>query len=233
MSREVKETGSGGELLLALVAMAAAGLSPNLFVVAQAGYAKLSDLAVTILLPSLLVVAVVLVVSRLLGMTGLYRQIVTGILGGFLATAALEVVREIGFHLDGMPGDMPKLLGVLLLDRFALGPSVASNLAGWAYHFWNGAAFGVVYSLLFGRLPWWSGVVYGLVIAVIFMSSPVVVAMGVGYFGLDFGPGFATTVLLAHIAFGAVLGRVVWRRNSGCPGLHVRIRRALFPPQTP
>ncbi len=230
MSRQVEETGSVLEIALALVALAAAGLSPNLFVAAQAGYAQLSDLATTVLLPSLLVMAVVLIVSRVLGMTGLFRQIVTGIVGGLFATVALEVVREIGFHMGGMPGDMPKLLGVLLLDRFALGPSTASNIAGWAYHFWNGAAFGIVYSLLFGRPPWWSGVVYGLVIAVVFMSSPVVVAIGVGYFGVDFGPGFATTVLLAHVAFGAVLGRVVWRRNAGLPGLTSRLRRALARP---
>jgi len=212
---------------LALVALVAAGLSPNLFVVAQAGYARLSDLATTILLPSLLVVAGVLLVGRLRGMTGLFRQIVNGIVGGLVATAALEVVREIGFHLGGMPGDMPKLLGVLLLDRFALGPSTLSNIAGWAYHFWNGAAFGIVYSLLFGRPPWWSGIVYGLVIAVVFMSSPAVVAMGIGHFGVDFGPGFATTVLLAHIAFGSVLGAYLWRRNLEAPGLIVRLRRLV------
>jgi len=32
-------------------------------------------------------------------------------------------------------------MGVLLLDRFALGPSALSDIAGFSYHFWNGAAF--------------------------------------------------------------------------------------------
>jgi len=212
------------ELFLVLAAMSAAAISPNLFVVAQAGYAKLSILALTFLIPSLIAVALVLGIAMFLRLNGLRRQILTGILGGFLATAALEVIRETGYHLGGMPGDMPKLLGVLLLDRFALGPSWLSNLAGWGYHFWNGAAFGIIYSLTFSRTRWWAGLIYALVIALIFMSSPAVVAMGVGRFGVEFGPGFATTVLVAHMAYGAVLGWAASRYNVGTLNLWTRLR---------
>lgn len=202
------------ELILALVAMAAAGVSPNIFVAAQAGYDSMSDLAVTFLIPSLVVMALVIGISTLLRLHILRRQILTGIAGGMLATVAMEVVRETGYHLGGMPGDLPKLLGVLLLNRFALGPSVLSNVVGWSYHFWNGAAFGIIFSLVFGRIPWWAGLLYAIVIALIFMSSPAVVAMGVGRFGVDFGPGFAVTVLAAHLAYGSVLGWYVHRRND-------------------
>lgn len=215
------------ELVLTLLAMAAGGVSPNLFVAAQAGYAKLSYLAVVFLIPSVAVVALVFGLTILLGFPSLKRQIVTGIAGGFLATAALEVVRETGYHLGGMPGDMPKLLGVLLLDRFALGPSALSNLAGWSYHFWNGAAFGIVFSLIFARAAWWMGLLYAIVIALIFMSSPAVVAMGVGHFGVDFGPGFAATVLVAHIAFGSVLGWYACRHNADTPNILGRVRMAI------
>lgn len=215
------------ELVLALVVMAAAGVSPNLFVVAQAGYAKLSDLAIEFLVPSIVIVAVVIGLAAYLKLAALTRQIMAGIIGGFLATAAMEVVRETGYHLGGMPGDLPKLLGVLLLDRFALGPSWLSNLAGWAYHFWNGASFGIIFSLVFAGVAWWAGLLYALVIAVVFMSSPAVVAMGVGRFGVDFGPGFAATVVAAHLAYGAVLGWYVHRRNVNTPNLLVRIGRAM------
>jgi hypothetical protein len=35
-----------------------------------------------------------------------------------------------------------------------------------------------------------------------FLASPVVLALGVGPFGRDFGWHFAATVLTAHLAFG-------------------------------
>ena len=214
------------ELILALIAMAAASISPNIFVAAQAGYDSMSDLALTFLIPSLVVMALVIGISMLLRLQILRRQIWTGIAGGVLATVAMEIVRETGYHLGGMPGDLPKLLGVLLMDRFAMGPSLLSNVVGWSYHVWNGAAFGIIFSLVFGRTAWWAGVLYAVVIAIIFMSSPAVVAMGVGRFGVDFGPGFAATVLAAHLAYGLVLGWYVHRRNSP-PHLWKRIRLAM------
>ena len=123
----------------------------------------------------------------------LTKQTLNGLTGGLIATVGLEVVRHIGFLLGGMPGEMPKLMGVLLVDRFALGPNAVSNLAGWGYHFWNGAAFGLIYSLLFGKGKVWLGTLYGVLIGIGLMVSPVVNSLGVGYFGVDFGWGFPAT----------------------------------------
>jgi hypothetical protein len=108
-------------------------------------------------------------------------------------------------------------MGVLLLDRFALGPSTASDIAGWAYHFWNGASFGIIYVLLFGVTRRWAGVLYGIAVGIGFMISPVVISLGVGYFGLQFSKGFPVTVLTAHIAFGLSLGFLASRflRHQG------------------
>jgi len=126
-----------------------------------------------------------------------------------------------------MPGDMPKLLGVLLLNRFALGPNALSNLAGWSYHFWNGAAFGIIYSILAGKGRIWMGIIYALLIATGFMMSPAVVAMGVGHFGINFGWGFPLTVILAHLAFGSLLGWVIYRLNEKDQSLFTRVKRVF------
>jgi len=214
-------------IVLSILALIAAGVSPNLFVISQAGYAKLSDLAITFLIPSIILLAVIIAVAFLAGEKPTGKQILTGLAGGAIATIGLEVVREIGFHMGGMPGDMPKLLGVLLLDRFALGPSTWSNIAGWSYHFWNGASFGIIYSLLAGRGNKWYGISFGLLMAIGFMASPVVVALGVGKFGVDYGPGFAITVTLAHIAFGIILGWYVASKNKNCSDI-VSIIKSLF-----
>jgi hypothetical protein len=202
--------------LITLAAVLLAGTAPNLFVAAQAGYAKFSILGKFVLLPSAAALIVLsLAALRLSPVLG--RRIFAGILAGIIATVGLELVREIGFHLGAMPGDLPKLMGVQLLDRFMVGPSLASNLAGWGYHFWNGASFGVIFTLLSGGRRWWAGPMAGTIIGVVFMASPAVTALGIGRFGVLMGPGFAVTVVLAHLAYGLILGALVakWAPENG------------------
>ncbi|MDE3056729.1 MAG: hypothetical protein KGJ59_02060 [Bacteroidota bacterium] len=202
------------KIILSLVALVAAGIAPNLFVIAEAGYAELSTLAVEFLIPSILLLAVIAAVSWVVKERQLTRQIGIGITAGLIGTLGLEIIRETGFRLGGMPGELPELMGVLLLNRFADGPNLISNLAGWSYHFWNGASFGMMYSIIVGKGRVWIGTVFGIIIGITFMMSPVVVALGVGTFGVDFGWGFPVTVTLAHIAFGTILGWFVFLKNE-------------------
>ena len=212
----MKKKRSLEELTLTTIALLMAAVSPIIFVVAQAGYAKLSDLAVTLLLPAFLLLSTVLIFAWRRQLSLLTNCLLAGAGAGFMATVGLEVVREIGFRLGGMPGELPQLMGVLLLDRFSLGPTLLSILAGWGYHFLNGASFGVIFTLLFSRVSWWYGLIYGVLIGIVFMASPAVVALGVGRFGVEFGWGFSFTVTLAHLAFGTILGLLAqrWVRQS-------------------
>jgi hypothetical protein len=211
------------KIAFCLLVLLEASVSPNLLVVSQAGYALLSSLAIYFLIPSLAVIAIIYGLSYGLGLQDIRRQIQNGIIAGLISTVGLEIVREVGFHFGGMPGDMPKLLGVLLLNRFALGPNTLSNLAGWSYHFWNGAAFGIIYSILAGKGRIWMGIIYAQLIAAGFMMSPAVVAMGVGHFGVNFGWGFPLTVTLAHLAFGSLLGWVIYNLNEEGQSLFTRV----------
>jgi hypothetical protein len=212
------------KLVWIAIALALASVAPLIFPAAQAGYGNLESFALWFLLPA---IGVLVVLSLALWRrdSSLGRAIVLGAAAGALATVALEIVREIGFHMGYMPGDLPELMGVLLLNRFALGPSVASNIAGWAYHFWNGASFGIIYTLIFGTRRRWVAVAYGLAVGTGFMLSPVVATMGVGFFGLQFSIGFPVTVYLAHLAFGASLGFLAQRFLSAQPSTLIR---ALF-----
>jgi hypothetical protein len=197
-------------LILALLALLAAGIAPNVFPVAQAGFAKMSDLARWFLLPSIVLLAAVIALTFGLGHRVLGRRMIAGMVAGLIATFGLEAVRITSFHLGGMPGDLPRLLGVLLTDRFMLGPSRLSDLLGYAYHFWNGASFGLIFAVIFGRRPLWWTSIYGLVIGIGFLASPAVQAMGVGSFALQ-KPAMIATVVIAHIAFGLILGSLLWR----------------------
>lgn len=193
-------------MLIRLYLLLVAGAGPLAFPLAQKGYTSLHVLLFTLVLPAAALLLAALPLLGRLGRDSLARFIVHGAAGGALATFALEAVRYPGFRLGFMPGNLPRLMGVLLADRFALGPSSLSDLTGFAYHFWNGACFGIIFALLAaGRARAWA-VPYGLVVGAGFLASPVVQAMGGGFLGLDFGWRFVATVLAAHAAYGAALG---------------------------
>ncbi|MCL5030855.1 MAG: hypothetical protein M1480_17740 [Bacteroidetes bacterium] len=213
------------KIVLSIIALLAAGVGPNLFVISQAGYSDLSDLAVNFLIPSIAVLIIVFALSYFLGLQDFNRQIRNGFLAGLIGTIGLEIVRETGFHLGGMPGDLPKLMGVLLMNQFASGPDTISNIAGWSYHFWNGAAFGIIYSIILGKGRKWTGALYGILIGIGFMMSPVVVSLGVGHFGVDFGWGFPVTVTIAHIAFGTIVGWLVFKWNDIDSGFIITLKQ--------
>jgi hypothetical protein len=211
-------------ILVTVLALSAAGIAPNLFVIAQAGYANLSDLALKYLLPSILALLVAYRLTSVCNLNDLKKSIRNGAIGGLLATIGLEVIRESGFRLGTMPGELPQLMGVLLLNRFAEGPSLLSNIAGWSYHFWNGVAFGIIYGILIGRGRVWFGTIFGLLIGMGFMASPAVIALGVGRFGAEFGWGFPITVTSAHLAFGTILGWFNHRYNASGVGILPALR---------
>jgi hypothetical protein len=140
----------------------------------------------------------------------LVRRALVGAAAGIVATVGLEIVRITSFRLGGMPGDLPRLMGVLLTDRFMYGPSTLSDVLGWAYHFLNGGVFGLIFAVLLGRRPvgWFIG--YGVLVGVGFLASPAVTSMGIGSLGLAM-PSMPATVIAAHVVYGWALG-VLYRR---------------------
>jgi hypothetical protein len=193
------------QMILGLAALGLAGIAPNLFPAAQAGIVKLSVTGKFVLLPSVLALMVIFLAAKARGYPALAQRMAVGAAAGLVATFGLEVVRIISFRLGGMPGDMPRLLGVLLTDRFMVGPSPLSDILGWGYHFWNGVAFGLIFVLILGRRSIWWTIIYGQLIGIGFLASPAVKSLGIGAFGLDM-PAMPLTVVIAHLAFGILLG---------------------------
>ncbi len=219
---------------IGLVVLLAAAIPPNLFPAAQAGFAKMSTLALWLLLPSAALLILGTAMSVLRGHTALSRRIFAGAIAGLVATVGLELVRSTSFHLGGMPGDMPRLLGVLLTDRFMLGPSTLSDILGYAYHAWNGISFGIILAVVFGRRPLWFDLVLVQMIGLGFLISPAVSALGIGFMGLSM-PAMPLTVILAHLAYGFIYASMTRRLVPPDPWLPVRrpataLRRALHKP---
>jgi hypothetical protein len=191
--------------LTILLLLLAASVAPLIFPIAESGRSSMDVLAKIALLPAaVLLLAALALLYR--SNDPLAKTAVAGLAAGAVATVALEALRLPGFWLGFMPGNLPRLMGVLLLNQFASGPSPKSDLAGWAYHFWNGASFGLIYVLVFGTCRRWVGAIFGVLIGFGFMLSPIVSALGVGFLGLEFSKGFPLAVTAAHAAFGLTLG---------------------------
>jgi len=204
------------EIMLSLVVLAMAAVAPNIFPAAQAGYAKMSWLAVWLLLPSIVVMGLVFSVAIVHSQRRLVNRMFAGAAAGIIATGGLEIVRLTGFHYGWMPGDLAMLMGVLLTDQFMSGPSMLSNILGYTYHYWNGLAFGIIFAVIFGRTSTWWGVAYGLVIATGFLMGPAVRATGAGFMGLEM-PMMPVTIYSGHLVFGILLGFFCrkWIKETG------------------
>jgi hypothetical protein len=167
-----------------------------------------------VLIPALVILAIVTLVS--LGRyPALANRILVGIVAGVAGTVALDVVRLAGFAIHWMPANLPTMFGMLILGEQATRQQM--ELVGYVYHFLNGIGFALLYTLVLGRGRWEWGVVWGLIIWLLMMVTPPMLMMGVGPFGVNFGPGLAVATFFAHVAFGAVLGIVAqrWVRERG------------------
>jgi hypothetical protein len=211
-----------------LLLLGAASVAPLIFPIAESGRGSMDILAEFALLPAaVFLLAIIGILYRI--DPPLAKMSAVGLGAGAVATIALEAVRLPGFWLGFMPGNLPRLMGVLLLNQFAAGPSLNSDVVGWLYHFWNGASFGLIYVLVFGTCRRWIGAVFGILLGFGFMLSPVVSALGVGFLGLEFSKAFPVTVTVAHAAFGLTLGWLTAARLGFVESPLTEAIRGCFP----
>ena len=221
------------ELSLTGLALIPAAVGPNVLVVALTpGMPEMPVLVRWALLPSIVLLAVVWILAARLRLSRLNNRIWTGIWIGWGCTAALDVFRLTSFSLGLLPGNMPRMFGVLILDQMALGPTLLSDVVGGLYHYWVSLCFGLTYTLLVGRTRWWGGLIWALIIEVGMMATPpMVVAMGTGYFGLKLGKGLLNGVfigsLIPHISYGVALGLLLERYTRHRGSILKLIRDAL------
>jgi len=228
---------SPGELLLTLLALIPAAVGPNVLVVALTpGMPAMPQLVRWVLLPSVVLLLLVWGVAALRGYERLTNRIWTGLWVGFATTAALDVFRLTSFSLGLLPGNLPRMFGVLIFDTMAQGPTPLSDIAGGLYHYWVSACFGLTYALVCGRTRCWGGLIWGLIIEVGMMTTPpMVIAMDTGYFGLKLGQGILNGVfigsLIPHISYGIALGVLQERYTRQRGSLIGLVSAVVWPPR--
>lgn len=227
--------GSRLELFLTGLACIPAAVGPNVLVVALTpGMPEMPILVKWALIPSIILLGLVWAVAARLRLSRLTNRIWTGIWVGFSATAALDAFRLISFSLGFLPGNLPRMFGVLILGTMAQGPTPLSDVVGGLYHYWVSASFGLAYALFVGRTRWWGGLIWGLIIEIGMMTTPpMVVAMGSGYFGLNLGKGLFNGVFLGslvpHISYGIALGLLLERYTRHKGSILKLVKEAISP----
>jgi hypothetical protein len=145
--------------------------------------------------------------SRSVGVASPFTWIVQGTFGGLVAAIAYDLYR-LPFVLQGAPlfKVFPRF-GELLLGTEE--PRWLVQLLGWAYHFSNGAALGIMFLTLVpiasGCMLFWGAVGWALFVETVLLMTPYAT-----FFGLPFDGRFLFLTASAHLIFGIALG--LWCR---------------------
>ncbi len=190
-----------------------------------------------ILLPATALLYGIALLDYSCGDRRLWRAVVLGTLAGLVGAFAYDIFRlpfvfsdAWGMGRFGIP-QMPLFkvfprFGALILGQpiEQLSYSLAAQLIGWAYHFSNGATFGVMFAAMYVgsrttldppsspaarglavRTRTWKPIAYATLMAVgielCLLASPYA-----QFFGIQLTPRFIVVTMIAHIIFGLGLG---------------------------
>jgi len=223
------------ELGLSIIIIILSGSSASLVIFGPLDLMPYATYRDVVILPSIIVIFAIGILSRN-KFPQITKLIFVGMAAGAVASFALEAIRIPGYMVTKwLPMDsMISLPGLFLTEKISslgevkqiiMQSGVAMNLyhapldafmAGALWHFWNGATFGIVYALIIGKGRWWYGMIWAFIIEIAMMLAPYMIMMK-GPFGIEHMDGYNIFVitLIAHLAFGAVLGILVQKWKKG------------------
>ncbi len=159
--------------------------------------------------PCVLLPATILLAVLALKGTGQTRFIIVqGALAGLFAVVVYDLFR-VPFVLAGKPlfGVFPQFGQLLLFGKLNGDTSFWPQVAGWTYHFQNGAALGIMGAAMIPlaaspKTRFWGSVLWATGVEILLLVSPYY-----KYLGLRLPMNqFVPITLAAHLVFGAALG---------------------------
>jgi hypothetical protein len=151
----------------------------------------------------------------------------SAVAGGFLGTLVLSTLVKLAGEMSLTRMDLPLLLGTAVTDNRRKARAI-----GYFFHLVLGILFALAYAAFFhiiGRSSWWLGALLGVVHAVITATVLVNVLLPIvhprmatsetaanelalieppGFLMLNYGRSTFVVTLVAHIAYGAIVGWV-------------------------
>jgi hypothetical protein len=184
------------------------------------GLCSMRTFTFAILLPATALLILIAVMDYLRGDGRLFRAVMVGAIGGFLAAIAYDLFRlpwvmasvdHVGPSWLRLPlfKVFPRFGAMILGEPFTPEQTdshftLAAHVVGWAYHFSNGITFGVMYMAMIGdatRRSWlWAiALAVGLELGMLFTPYT-------RFFGIVPMALFVVVTLTAHMIFGVTLG---------------------------
>ncbi len=223
------------EFGLTIIVIILSGASASLLIFGPLDLIPYSTYRDVVIIPSVIAIFTIGILSRS-KFPRITNRLFKGMAAGAVASFALEAIRIPGYMLTKwLPMDsMISVPGLLLTEKISslaevknviMQSGVAMNLyhapidvfmVGALWHFWNGATFGIIYALIIGKGRWWYGMIWAFIIEIVMMLAPYLIMMK-GPFGIEHMDGYNIFVitLIAHLAFGAVLGILVQKWKKG------------------
>ena len=180
------------------------------------------------LIPATIVLILMAILDRVAGDGRMWRAVVIGSIGGFLAACAYDTFR-IPFVVAAVDHIGPDWLRLPLFKVFPRFGAMILNqpfdnnttdtqfpllthVIGWIYHFSNGMTFGVMLLAIVGTVGKRVmlaaiGLAVGLELAMLFTPYT-------GYFGIGLTTKFVVATLVAHLIFGIALGAYLKSRAA-------------------
>ena len=186
---------------LTAVGVACAGFSGAALLLHAAGWLPLYFLINVLGAPSLILLFLLAGLAYRLDETVFLNRLVTGAWAGLAATLAYDAIR-LGLRLANLipfnPFQSHPAFGMLITG--APEASLLAQGVGWAYHFWNGIGFGIMYTLVAGRAHWLYALGWAAVLELAWLSAlPSVLS-------LKLNLAYLATSAIGHGAYGVVLG---------------------------
>jgi hypothetical protein len=131
------------------------------------------------------------------------RRMAVGAFAGLIATIGYDVVRVALVEFAGFvlkPFEAWRLFGMALAETES--SSTAIFVLGTAFHLCNGIAFGVAYTVAFGRAGIVAGIIWALVLETFMVS------VYPGWLGLKALDEFLSVSITGHLVYGCLLGGV-------------------------
>jgi len=232
------------EFGLTIIVIILSGASASLLIFGPLDLIPYSTYRDVAIIPSVIAIFTIGILSRS-KFPRITNRLFKGMAAGAVASFALEAIRIPGYMLTKwLPMDsMISVPGLLLTEKISslaevknviMQSGVAMNLyhapidvfmVGALWHFWNGATFGIIYALIIGKGRWWYGMIWAFIIEIVMMLAPYLIMMK-GPFGIEHMDGYNLFVitLIAHLAFGAVLGILVQKWKKGNVSLFALIK---------
>jgi hypothetical protein len=184
------------------------------------GLCSMRTFTVRVLIPATALLVLIAALDYFRGDRRLFRAVMIGAIGGFLAAVAYDLFR-LPWVLGAADHVGPSWLRLPLFKVFPrfgamiLGQpcdptapdsqfTLAAHLVGWLYHLSNGVTFGVMYMAMIGdaaRRSWLWAILLaaGLELAMLFTPYTT-------FFGITPAALFVAVTLTAHVIFGVAMG---------------------------